>query len=348
MLIRETTGTPFERGKQRGVADTDQIRAFYGRFCQGLSLEHAETRDKVKRVESNMRRTCPEVLEELAGVAAGSDLKYEEILLLNCSVDLGAIDHLAHCTNFIMVGTPHGMLHGQQHDVDPTNAMPFVTGEHVHLDDGTLLKRIVWVGSAWGGIGVNSRGLSLGESTVWVRDTNWETGIPINILAGLPLMRCGRVSEAIELLQEIAPINYGYNFACTDVTGDAAIIERSPTRCAVRRLEGRALWCTNYYYESPMQELMAHAPDIIGNSKARWRNLAQIANDAEWSWDMDGMQAALRDHTEPGGICQHAGPGQADLCSSHSFIMVPSQNLLLLTDGLPCKHPYLPSQAWLE
>lgn len=348
MILRETRGTPFERGKQHGAAHAVSARALYARFCERLRLDDPDVGQRVRLVEGNMRRVCPEVLDEISGISDGTGLSYEQVLLLNCSVDLGAIDHLAQCTNVIFADTPHGILHAENHDIEPSNAARLVVGEHAHLPNGVLVKRVMWAGTTWGTIGVNSLGLSFGESTVWVKDTNWETGIPINVLAGLPLMRCGTVSEVVSLLEEAAPINYGYNFACTDTSGDAAIIERSPTRCAVRRLAGRALWCTDHFHEPEMLEVQADTPEIVANSLDRWSNLARIAADPDWFWDLDGLQATMRDHTDPGAICRHNGPHDSASCTTRSCIMVPAWRQLLLADGYPCLHPYLPSQAWLE
>lgn len=348
MRVIETSGSYLNRGRQHGQAFARQVRALYERFCEGINPGDPMVKSRLDQIERNMQAACPEILEELQGMAMGSGMAYEDILLLNASTEFGAVDHLAHCSNFVLAGAPHGMLHGMNHDVNPANAVPFVVGELVYLETGITLKRIVWTGTVWTAAAVNSLGLSFGESTVWVEDENWDAGLPINILIALPVLRCATVPEAVALVQELAPIKHGYNFVFTDRQGQAAIVERSPTRSAVRYLENRGLYCANTFHSPVMQEVMADVPDTRQNSQDRWQNFERFAADPGWLWDMDGLQQVLRDHTRPGGACQHGRPDQAGLYSAHSYIMIPDQNQLLVTDGLPCRQPYLPLRVWLD
>jgi predicted choloylglycine hydrolase len=348
MLAIETSGSFFERGKQHGSAFARQTRALYRRFCNSIDLARVDVRDKLQKLERNIQAICPEILDELHGIADGAGMDYMAILLLNSSVEFGAIARPAGCSNFVMAGTPHGILHGMNHDVDPEDAMPFVAGERLRLESGSLVKRMVWTGTVWTAAATNSYGLTFGESTVWVKDTNWEAGVPVNILISLPILRCTNVSEAVALLKEMAPVMHGYNFVFTDSGGNAAVVERSPTKYAVRYIEGRALYCSNSFRTQTLQAVMADMPEITQNSNDRWYHFEQIAGDKSWMWDIDGLQATLRDHSKPGGACQHASIGQAGLYSAHSYIMIPAQNQLIVSDGLPCRHPYLPLGAWID
>jgi hypothetical protein len=222
-------------------------------------------------------------------------------------------------------------------------------GQFVETAEGVKIKRIVWAGTVWTAAGINHHGLTQGVSTVFVKDANWNSGIPVNVLTALPLLRCSGVSDVVELMQTVSPVNHGYNFAFSDAAGRAAIVERAPTRCAVRYLEGKTLGCTNVYRTAATEPLMAEGGGgLIENSRQRADRLAHITADPGWSRDLDGLEMILRDHARPGGACQHAEAGQAGLSSSHSYIMIPSQRQLLVTDGLPCRHPYLPLQAWLD
>ena len=137
MLVIETSGSFFERGRQHGRAFARQTKALHKRFCGSIDLAQEEVQEKLNKLESNMRTVCPEILEELHGIADGAGMDYEDVLLLNCSVEFGAVDQLAHCSNFVMSGTPHGILHGMNHDVDPDDAAPFVVGERFELENGT-------------------------------------------------------------------------------------------------------------------------------------------------------------------------------------------------------------------
>jgi isopenicillin-N N-acyltransferase like protein len=349
MLVMRVKGEPFARGVQHGALVASQARAMVRRFCGSIDPTQPQVRDRQRQMEGTMQAVCPEMLEEMRGIAEGAAMAYEDILLLNCSIEFGGLDQMLGCSNVILADTPCGTMHGFNHDVDPADAAPFVMGQFLETAEGVKIKRIVWAGTVWTAAGINNHGLTQGVSTVFVKDANWNNGIPVNVLTALPLLRCTGVADVIELMQTVSPVNHGYNFAFSDGEGHAAIVERAPTRCAVRHLEGKVLGCTNMYCTPAAQPLMAeNGGGLLENSRQRADRLAHITADPGWSHDMDGLQMILRDHARPGGACQHADSGQAALNSSHSYIMIPSQRQLLVTDGLPCRHPYLPLQAWLD
>ncbi len=347
MRVIRVEGDPVELGRSHGRAFARGAHDLFRCYCGALKIPQERLREGLQRMEDNMAAVCPDILEELRGIADGAGMAYQDVLLLNGSVEFGAIDDHAHCTNVAFAGTPHGVLHGHNHDVAPSLAVPFVVAEHARPDCGEPVKRVVWTGTVWTAAAVNAQGLTSSVADVWVTDTNWDHGIPINTLTTLPTRRCATVDEAVELLNEIAPINFGYNFLLTDASSKAAVVERSPTRCGVRYLEGRALWSTNHFCLPEMREVMAAPAELLRDSHDRWERLETIVADSAWPWDMDGLQMALRDHAQPGGLCQHSGPGQAGMYTSHSHIMVPAQFQLLIADGLPCRYPYLPTEAWV-
>ena len=86
-----------------------------------------------------------------------------------------------------------------------------------------------------------------------------------------------------------------------------------------------------------------------GSSRATW-----IVRQPDWEFeryerlavltqaaprDVAGMQAILRDHTQPGAICQHGGP--ADLHTTAAFVIVPAAGEFYMAAGCPCQHPFL-------
>lgn len=85
------TGTARERGYQYGSQVPELIKkniAFYRTMFEGFGVPW-ETAGKIsKKFEPFIRDYYPEALEEIAGVAEGANLSYEDILTINCRSEI--------------------------------------------------------------------------------------------------------------------------------------------------------------------------------------------------------------------------------------------------------------------
>ena len=59
--------------------------------------------------------------------------------------------------------------------------------------------------------------------------------------------------------------------------------------------------------------------------------MADLVSKTELS--VDGLKSLLRDHTNPGAICQH---GQADLHTALAIILAPRRRTMLVAEGYGC------------
>ena len=353
MEVIEVTGSAFERGCQHGKAFADKARACceYYRVVGGLDVQDPSTARRLDLIERNVERLAPSLLDEVRGISAGSGVPYREVLLLNSSTEFGAIEPLVRgCTNMIMADAPHGILHGYNYDHKPGAVMRFSAGEVAALGNGRHVSCSTWPGTIWTIAGVNNAGLTQGMSGVWTVDSNWDEGIPSHMLARLPLQQCSSVPEAVALVSQLCPIATSYNLVFSDVHGDAAIVEKSPTGQAVRHLEGRALFCANTFVTDQMQDkLNVRNEHLLTNARHRLQNLERLTGDKQSTWDMARLLEILRYHSKDGGsICMHGEPGDlAGFQSIHSYLMIPVDRRILATDGIPCQFPHLPLRTWL-
>jgi hypothetical protein len=133
-------------------------------------------------------------------------------------------------------------------------------------------------------------------------------------------------------------LRFGFHFALVDKTGNAAVVERSPTEMYVRRAEGKTIFCTNHTATPCMRKLeLSRGPVGDKNSDERFANLQRITSSLDFKLTLDNMKNILRNHQIPGGICQH---GELEMYTHRAYLAIPNECKLLVAPGSPCKHEF--------
>jgi hypothetical protein len=145
------------------------------------------------------------------------------------------------------------------------------------------------------------------------------------------------VAEAVDFYAEYKTAKIGGNTTMVDSSGDAAVVEKSPTRQEVRRPQNGTIWCTNHPTFSGMRELW----DVVGmkegrleGSGARYAKLQDFLEGYDGTDAVGSFEDILRTHG-PGGICQHNV-----LWTLFSLITIPKKREMRVTDGPPCKNEF--------
>jgi isopenicillin-N N-acyltransferase-like protein len=352
MEVIKVTGSAFERGYQHGKAFTHKARnCIQYWFPKGkVDINEKDVINKLDLIEHNLLRYFPTLLDELKGVSIGAGIPFKDILLLNSAAEFGRVEEIVYCTNIVLSETPHGTLHGYNWDHNPEVGARFVVGEVATFESGLWVSRTTWSGTNWTIAGINSAGLTQGMSGVWSTNSNWDDGIPSMMLARLPLEQCANVEEAVNFLETVAPIATSFNLVFTDVLGNAAVVEKSPTGQAVRYLNGKAIFCTNMFVTEKMQGVLnTNKAELLKNALNRYKTLEQLTNESRLSWDISGLQDILRFHGDSASICMHARASDpTGLYTARSHLMIPVDRRILVTEGNPCKFPFIPLSAWLQ
>ena len=188
---------------------------------------------------------APEHWAEIEGIAAGLGVPLHEALLGNLYYD--ALKFVLGCTA-IAVDTPSGPLHARNLDWWTANRM---------LADFCLLTRFEhapagpFVTVGWPGFAGALSGLAPGRFAVTLNaalsDERGQLAAPITFLIRTVLERAASYAEAVELLTET-------RIACDCLLlvtgigpGELVVIERTPTRHALRQPEGGVLHVTNEF-----------------------------------------------------------------------------------------------------
>ena len=344
MRLERFSGTYLSMGKQRGSACGELLQRSLKRLDESSPDCLRSLRRMISACEPKLERLAPELLEELQGVAEGAGLKYEDVFRLTFAEETEeAIGLPMVCSQIGVVDADGRALVGKSEDAGYeriyliTELRPERGHAQLHLGAAN------WVITSGGGM--NDAGLCVGQSSVRVTDT--AEGIPRLAMLRLVLNRCATVAEAVELFRGHETALQGINFLVADAAGDMAVIERSPTRSAVRRPQKGFICATNHYVDGQMrtvEDLCTGAepdlPDLLAweaNTRQRYGRLCDYSVLHAGKPDVEeSLRNLMRSHG-PGGICQH----NAFMSTTWAVIMKPAERQLWLADGYPCRSDFV-------
>ena len=356
----ELAGTPFELGllhgstlaapireliEQSGYDPAGLMAALSGAADSEECAPRLHQRDVLDRMCNELGETlaarCPNLVEEMRGIAEGAGQLYQDILLLNVGYDAEGefLSRYPQCTAVGLPNTSQGPLLAKTEDVNPVwrDRQAFF---RVQPSDGYAFLTYAPAGTLWIDGGINEAGLGLVMTGLGPAGPAHRDGLPHDLFLRQTLLRCATVEEALAFA-EAYPLRFG---GCTmtladSTSGDVTVVENYPTLRAVRRSSGEPTLRTNHprcpeSLALPRNERWAERvgiPGLVANSRARAQNGAHLLQEIPRS--IEGLQRFLSDHAEDGAICQH---GQAGLHTAVAMIVVPQQRAIIATEGYGC------------
>jgi hypothetical protein len=353
----ELAGHPHEMGLSHGRLLAGTIRRLLadgGYDADGLRSALAARRaqpqagsssdpvhDMCRRLGLTLDARCPNLVEEMRGIAEGAGATYQDILLLNVGYDAEGefLSRVPQCTAVGLPGTDEGPLLAKTEDVNPVQweSQAFF---RVRPREGHAFLVYSLAGTVWVDGGVNEAGLGLVMTGLGPAGPTQPDGLPHDLLLRQTLLRCATVDEALAFA-EAHPLRYG---GCTmtlagTTSGDITVVENMPTVRAVRRSRREATVRTNHpqcpetlaLTRDQRWAARVGIPELLANSEDRARNAARLALEIPRS--VAGLQRFLSDHAASGAICQH---GQAGLHTAVAMIVIPQQRALVAAEGYGC------------
>lgn len=353
----QLVGHPHEIGLSHGT----QLAAVIGRLlaesgydaaglrsalaARGQSPEAASHSDPVdqmcRRLGVTLAARCPNLVEEMRGIAEGAGVAYQDILLLNVGFDAEGefLARAPQCTAVGLPNTEQGPLLAKTEDVNPVQweSQAFF---RVRPHQGHAFLVYSLAGTVWVDGGVNEAGLGLVMTGLGAAGPTRPDGLPNDLLLRQILQHCATVDEALALAKA-NPLRYGGGtMTLADATsGDITVVENLPAARAVRRSSHEPTVRTNHP-QCPETRALPRAegwmarvgiPELLANSEARASNGARLA--AEIPRSVAGLQQFLSNHAASGAICQH---GQAGLHTAVAMIVIPRQRTLVAAEGYGC------------
>jgi len=338
----ELCGDPYQQGLTQGriaarhiaanVRTTRQVAAELGSALDYRALTRAN--------EQFVREASPGTLAEVAGLADGAGLPYDEVLALNLPAVQTAHFLPRECTQ-LLVRPPatrngHTYLAKNRDSRRPYRQIVL----RRWLDDERWVVQANVAGSiTWPGIGVNSAGLALATSGLWSRRTevDWDSAIRgwLMLNTDLLLRECATVADlsvAIGAQPRLTPE------LCLATDGrDAAVYEITATRAYAGAVTGPVAVRSNHAHQAGLAHdgpTEAEYPSTYH----RWRRADAELRRRAGHWDATSLAALLADHDgyPERSLCRH-GTGRDGARTAYSVIVDIDTLTTTALIGNPCQ-----------
>ncbi len=321
MFYVEASGSPYEIGYQTGVATRLAIAASVDMLAKRFRRwDDAQFQRARQRHMAYTEKRCPELVEEVAGIADGAGMPFELIYLTSFYASMRAGQE--ECSNLIFTETPDGPV------LAKTNDLPVHEGKHAGIrllrpNNGLAVLSTNWPGTVWRGVGINEAGVALGGSSCSAQVPVPEQFMNPHVIGGYVLDRAESVEDAISLMSELDAPAWGANHAICDRTGGAAIVEKAGTFQGVRRPEGSRIWCTNHSASPEMTPYRRNDPEAMAESTARYDAIERLSRDKPLSAELAREIVAY--NGRPGALCRYGDDDPRQCETEFACLMFPAQ-----------------------
>lgn len=345
-----TASTPAARGRQHGEGLGKEIAALYDNYARlALGLERGSDAERemlklAMRYWPGMEAYAPELCDEIQGIADGSGVPVEHIVLLNLYDEIGlAAEHHANtakCTGFAVAAAAMAdgeAVVGQNLDL-PLWYLPCVLFR-IAPAEGETAKAMVSQPGIVGGPGMNTS-VAINWVTVIPRDSRF--GFPGPLLIRRALQETD-LDAAIEVVTS-AERAMGSNLFFTD--GKRAFnFEGTAEKHVLTEVETTFGHANNYM--APSLEALdfleeADAVYNVSSCHRQQRVVELLQRDAAaGKITREQLFALLADHDgHPISICTHE-EGTNAFETLVSMVLEPTKGAMWLTPGItPCRTPH--------
>jgi isopenicillin-N N-acyltransferase-like protein len=341
----EATGAPRELGRQHGEQARLKIAGFVGWMCETFKLKQAELSRRARAFTPLFKTHCPQLLDEVAGLAEGAGIGIEAAIACQLRGELAG--HSAEaCTTFVLGSevTVNGeVLIGQTSDM--TEEMrDFAYVLHLHPENHPEV--IMWTfGGMLGYHGLNEHGVanfanSLGGGPPWLQG-----------LSHYPLKRQILEQQNLAAVRNVVrdyPVCSSGNYILCDGAGSILDVELTANGPAEITDAGEGFIAhSNHFLCAPHACPENDAASLV-DSFPRLDRIRSLIKQQTGALNVEAMKSILADHDgHPVSICRHPhdGPGNAMLPSSGrtvaAIIAEPNQGRFHIASGNPCETPFV-------
>jgi isopenicillin-N N-acyltransferase-like protein len=345
------------RGWQYGTQAREQIlrgRDGYERaFAQAAGWTWTQAVESAVRLIEPVASAYPDCLEEIAGIADGAGLDFDDVFTMNARTEVlwsatarQAADQRARfareCSSFALLpfrtATGHTYL-GQNWDW-LAHAFDTLVVLEVEQPDKPNFVTIVEAGLL-AKASMNSAGLGVAVNALVTSSDHGGPGLPFHILLRA-FADCESLAEAIHVATNNTRASSG-NYLLASADGAAVNLETTPGdyRGVVPRLPERgALVHTNHFVTSPTNsDDLAHY--AMADSLVRLQRVQTSIADAAKLASVQSLHDALSDHADfPSSVCSHPDlrkSADERWATVMSVIMDLDAREIHLSDGNPCQ-----------
>lgn len=322
MVTIELKGSHAQIGRQRGEQLKYAIQMSIEHWVMGhtsqFSLKAAYAYGR--RMEKDMARRWPEILDEVYATARAADIP-EEVMLANVFRCWNALarEHPATlaCYNMACRDPGRGMIVGGVLEDSP----PYYLTEIVRPARGIPFVNVTWAGMPYAVRSMNKAGLAIGQSSAFAgtrfgagqRDFSFALYARGFFAERKAVQQASTVDEAVEILRSFECASV---FMIADKTGRVIALEPCGTLCGLREPGADGI-LTGGTFESP-ELIKALIDDGVAHDWEGGLRMAkavkQHLRDARGKTTMEWMARYLQTEKTDGGWCHDGCQGATIAC----------------------------------
>lgn len=337
MLRAKFDGTSYNIGYKHGKLFKKEV---YDSILTHCSFKISK--EKINKIcmeaKEKLEGLFPEAVDELKGIADGSENDFLDILKLNYWEEINTItgqEQTALCTSVGFKNTLVGPIMGKTADIEIEQRNEYML-QWIYPDRGNKILQLGKVGTMKSEVGLNGKGLCIGTSSTMPTDVSGSQ-IERMTLVRLALQYCNDVDEAIEFFTKYKFYLLGLNILLMDTSGKAAVIEKGIANARERRTNENYIFATNFFVCEDMKPYYDETVWYYKNALARYHTLETILKEDKSEYDVSFMKKILRNHNEGGEICNH----NENLDTYYASIIIPSKLTMQVCDGRPCETEFV-------
>jgi isopenicillin-N N-acyltransferase-like protein len=354
--VISVSGTPYEVGFAHGEKAKQRIDhnvEFYLSFWNYFSgVEPQRVFIQAQQYLPYIEKLDPELIEEMQGVADGSERPFEEILALNCRWELnqvytsgaGKASSLNGCTAFAITPEATRNQHtfiGQNWDSKP------------HTEKTCIVLRInqekrpdIIISTEAGIIGhkgFNAAGIGVCLNFIRCELDGFKPGPPF-LLKVRSLLNCEVLSDCIRTILNFEGPNSG-NMVIAHREGEAIDIECLPDDNFFIFPHQGILTHANHFL-SPKLRVKDTGKSVLPDTVLRNHRINRFFHNEIGRLDYETIKTRLKDHfSHPNSICRHEDEGHYPFeqwKTITSIVIDLTEFRMYYTSGPPCDNPYEP------
>lgn len=290
------SGTPYDVGRQHGVALKRDVQRVVNEFLYGSCLTAAGlSKDQALKAAQSFAPYLPQTfVDELHGLSEGAAVAYDDLLVLHAFPELVGLGDGTAYAALPPATESKELLLGVSFDRAPRDLLAdcaVILAVHAEGSRG-------WVGLGFAGLitplaGMNDRGLSAALLRTADAAPDGAGGLPALFLPRCVLENDGTIRAAGRRIEAAKrTMNCTVLVGQTEDDVDAAVIEAKPTKIAVRPARAGRLVATNHFRALADPPLADEDPGPCARYDAVHK----------WLFDHAGQVNALQDPLGDSGV----------------------------------------------
>ncbi len=342
--VIKVSGTPYEQGKQEGGQLREVIAANVIRVKEKVDGDHLNMekyRDFVSKNLLFIKESHHDLYEEMQGIAEGSGISFEDIVLLNIPAYFMKDYFNQECSMLLVRGK--ATLDGKTYVIKNRDMGMYLEQAVIHREytDGLKMVEISGAGTVtYPACGMNSYGLGVTNTGFWSAkapsDVERVNSAHIFLNSHILLTNCRTAKEALEFLKKTPRMN-GLNVIIADAK-DAFCVEMTKNDVNIEEDTGRGvLFRTNHYISDKFSRLN---PDITmyTSTFSRYDRIREMVEERYGALRFQDLFRIMSDHENGvNSICRHPGEGYPAKTVSTSMFVVEDFEAWA-TIGNPCEN----------